>query len=180
MDVGSFLIHVNLKTDDVFLAVLSAQTLVNIHCPLLYLLLTHDIAIIGAFLMVNLLTAIRQLMHTLRTTAEQHLDKDVGRILGAFLEWLPVEFFESVIQSLIECTTLVTQWMQLAIWTNLKVQMHTRPVVVVFGQYVLLVNLTVIPTTLILVSLCCCKESLTLLYIEYLILDSCHNLTMLT
>ena len=82
MDVRCFLIHVNLKTNDILLAVLLAEPSVNILRPLLNFFHTLDMTIGGTFLIVYLLGTICHLVHSFRTTAKQHLDK----MLGAFFE----------------------------------------------------------------------------------------------
>ena len=65
-----------------------------------------------------------------------------------------VKFCKSVLQALVKRSALIAQIMNLTIGTYLEVIVHTRLVVVVDWVLILLINLTVVPATLILVGFC--------------------------
>ena len=139
MNVRLCLVEVNLKADDILLAVHSAHELVAVQRPFLYGWQSLHVPVVPGLRItgvVHFLVTERQFLHPFRAARQDDLNVCVLLVGRSSLVLSEIDLLKHILVAFIQRDFLATQLLYFSI-DNLKIQMMARPVIVVGGIFVL-------------------------------------------
>ena len=148
------LVNMHLKTDNVFLSVSVGAPVIDILRPILDFLATVQVAVVRTFLQIDGLIPESHFKRPVMVSSEDKLSATVRLDFAVRLERLPTQFVQPFLQTDFKRFLLITQRMYLSVRTDLEIQFHSGPVVVVGRILILSVNLVIVPTSFIFIGLC--------------------------